>query len=239
MSYKIFSKYYDSALGGREETVSLLSEIVFDYASQKKKFLDIGCGTAMLTKIFGENRETIGIDMSEEMLLIARKHMPSAKFICSDMRDFNLEENFDLVMAVGDSFNHISDLEDWGKAFRNIRAHLTDEGVFIFDFLTTDFLNPALIRPVILREGDGRIFLMQFSRDSENSATWIMKEFENLKGNQYALHEAKIREYIFNTDVVLSLLLSAGFNVIEVSGKVRGVAAQGDRRLIVVCGKST
>ncbi|MEJ2267898.1 MAG: class I SAM-dependent methyltransferase [Nanoarchaeota archaeon] len=73
-----------------------------------KKILDIGCGHGRDCKYFSEKGfETIGIDLSENFLKIAKKKSPLSKFAKMDMRKLNFpKESFD-GLWVCSSFLHI------------------------------------------------------------------------------------------------------------------------------------
>lgn len=71
MSYEIFLKYYDSALGDRGATIDLLLGKINSYVPTTRSLLDIGCETAKPTKIIGSSKETVGLDISKDMLAIA------------------------------------------------------------------------------------------------------------------------------------------------------------------------
>lgn len=66
------------------------------------KILDLGCGPGNVAKCIRENVgdvEITGIDLSEEMLKIARLVNPHDKFICEDLRNINFDsESFDGVI---------------------------------------------------------------------------------------------------------------------------------------------
>lgn len=49
-------------------------------------FLDFACGTGRLLKVGAEHFETcVGIDISEDMLSVARERVPTARFYCMDV----------------------------------------------------------------------------------------------------------------------------------------------------------
>jgi ubiquinone/menaquinone biosynthesis C-methylase UbiE len=105
------------------------------------KILDIGCGPGRDASTFvKQDIDVVGVDISEEMLNIARNKVPEATFKKMDMRNlyFN-SETFDGVWSAG-SLQHIpkSEMDD---LLSNIHSILKDGGIFFSD----------------LREGEGEI----------------------------------------------------------------------------------
>ncbi len=91
--------------------------VVKDYLKKKPggdgglKLLDVGCGDGvllyLLKKTFGQNIELFGIDSSEEAIMIARKQIPEAHFICGDVYQIKFPENhFDIVVS-SDVIEHV------------------------------------------------------------------------------------------------------------------------------------
>lgn len=77
--------------------------LVFSMIKTKKgKALDLGCGTGNYTlELYKRGFEVVGVDISEEMLRIARKKLPNIKFIRADAYSLPFEENtFDLVLSI-------------------------------------------------------------------------------------------------------------------------------------------
>ena len=75
------------------------------------------------------------MDFSEGMIDIARENNPHIPFDVADMITSRPEEKFDLVTCTGDALNHILDLENVGKIFRNVSFYLEKGGWFVFDLL--------------------------------------------------------------------------------------------------------
>jgi len=73
-----------------------------------KRILDIGCGPGRDSNYFSnKGLEVIGIDLSEELLKIARKNSPNSEFYIRDMRNLDFEsESFDGIWACS-SFLHV------------------------------------------------------------------------------------------------------------------------------------
>jgi len=101
---------------------------------KSKKILDIGFGTAVLTKkLYDEKCIIFGIDFSEKMIEIASKKMPSAKLIQYDFNDGLPEEligqNFDYIIS-SYAFHHLTD-EKKVQFINLLYNHLNSKGEII------------------------------------------------------------------------------------------------------------
>lgn len=80
------------------EMASSLVELLAPQSGER--ILDLGCGTAQLTARIAESgAEVIGLDKSEEMLEVARRHHPQIRFDPGDAHDFSYEQPFDAVFS--------------------------------------------------------------------------------------------------------------------------------------------
>jgi len=65
-----------------------------------ERILDLGCGTANLTKQINEKaKEVIGIDNSTDMVKSAKLQFPNLSIYQKDAADFDFEESFDAIFS--------------------------------------------------------------------------------------------------------------------------------------------
>src|SRR5207249_2778368 len=102
--------------------------------------------------------EVTGVDLSEEMLGVARKKVRGVRLFQGDMRKVALGEQFDAVLCVYDSINHLVRFRDWEAVFRRAREHLVDGGVLLFDINTEHRLARSPEGPRLVQWfGDGNL----------------------------------------------------------------------------------
>jgi SAM-dependent methyltransferase len=77
--------------------------------------IEIGCGTGELLAALNPSRG-LGIDISSQMIEIARRNFPHLRFEVSDFEDLQVEEKFDYVVVV-ETIGHVEDIQ---KAFREL-----------------------------------------------------------------------------------------------------------------------
>ena len=93
--------------------------------------LDVGCGAAEpIAQYFIEaGFQVTGLDFSEPMIELARARYPENDWICSDMREFDLQRRFDGIIA-WNSFFHLTQHDQRGVLDRFI-GHLASNGVLM------------------------------------------------------------------------------------------------------------
>ncbi len=87
----------------------------------QKRVLEVRCQTGGLLAAT-EPSFGVGVEISQELVEVARKDHPDLDFICSDPEDLVLGEKFDYVI-----FGHIFDTVDILSALNRIRDHCTQD----------------------------------------------------------------------------------------------------------------
>ncbi|MEM3550701.1 MAG: methyltransferase domain-containing protein [Candidatus Bathyarchaeia archaeon] len=142
---KVFDKYaqyYDLLYMDKdyEKECDFIEEVFQKISSLKiKRILDVGCGTGNhLVLLAKRGYEVVGVEKSESMAQIAEekihKHKLRARVVEADALDFNLNEEFDACISMFAVINYIIQTDDLIKVFKNIRRHLKQGALFVFDF---------------------------------------------------------------------------------------------------------
>lgn len=82
-----------------------------EFIAQNSKVLDIGCGSGRLIELFKKNHQVTGIDLSIEMIKMAKTKHPAVEFICGDFLEWNTQETFDYIIAWDSVFHAAHDLQ--------------------------------------------------------------------------------------------------------------------------------
>ncbi|MEN8120730.1 MAG: class I SAM-dependent methyltransferase [Bacteroidota bacterium] len=111
--YNLWAKHYESNGNPMTGLDGMVFEKNFPFQDIKnKKVLDIGCGTGRLTRILSQNGGIVsGIDISEQMLKIARKNDPKSNYqIYIANRAFPFkDDSFDFITS-NLVLEHVEDL---------------------------------------------------------------------------------------------------------------------------------
>jgi SAM-dependent methyltransferase len=112
--------------------VKFIKEMVKRYKrAAGNDLLDVGCGGGHHDLFLKEDYKVVGIDKNEKMLTLARKLNPELSYHQSDMRTFQLNRKFDVVIAMDMIMYNLS-YSDLEKTIRNFSNHLQVGGVMIF-----------------------------------------------------------------------------------------------------------
>jgi len=176
--------------------------------------VDLGCGTGVLCETLHEaGIDTLGIDLSEEMIAIARERAPELHYEAGDMTDFHTEGRFDLVTCTGDALNHVTDLDDVGKVFGCVRAALNPGGLFVFDLLRADEVPEG---EPFWADFDSLRVRFFAERDEEGFTTLRVDAFE---GDIPKFSEV-IKEKTHDVGDICDMLRDNGFDVLQCADRL-------------------
>ena len=114
----------------REETKSFCKAIINNSKNKPQTLLHLGCGAGINDYTFKKHFKVTGIDISNEMLKIARKLNPEVKYIHGDMREIRLKLRFDAV-AIPDSIGYMTTERDLRRAINTAYRHLNTGGILL------------------------------------------------------------------------------------------------------------
>lgn len=111
-------------------------EVVSQFSQPSdRKVLDAACGPGYLTELLEENFEyVVGVDLSEEMVRLARSNTDS-KILRDDILSVELEEEFDIITVFGESVAHFDEKHILLSFFENMYDHLSESGRLLFDYM--------------------------------------------------------------------------------------------------------
>jgi SAM-dependent methyltransferase len=113
------------------EETELFSKIIKEHSKIKPKtLLHLGCGAGGNDYTFKKHFKVTGVDISEDMLEIARNYNPEVTYLHGDMRTVKLYECFDVV-AIPDSIGYMTTVEDLKSAIITAYNHLKPGGVLL------------------------------------------------------------------------------------------------------------
>ncbi len=142
MDYDLLATFYDAFIDPDvyEEYIKLINQY-----TTRGTLLDIGCGTGTLSiELAKAGYEVVSTDLSEEMLQIvsfrAKEENIDIEVAMYDLLD-PIDYLFDNIIASMDVINHLTDLEDVEFGFTNIYNSLKENGIFIFDVLSAEYID--------------------------------------------------------------------------------------------------
>lgn len=139
-AYTGFAQVYDTFMDNvpYDEWGEYLVSLLKKYGVEDGLVLDMGCGTGAMTRYLdAHGYDMTGIDVSEEMLTIAKeKSSPDILYLLQDMREFELYGTVKAAVSICDSMNYILEKEDLVQVFKLVNNYLDPSGIFIFDMNT-------------------------------------------------------------------------------------------------------
>lgn len=206
-SYSAFAYVYDELMDNvpYDAWAEYLTGLLRENGVPEGIVCELGCGTGQMTRrLAAAGYDMIGIDLSEEMLDVAREQEygmgyevsedadsaekadetavgdeefsePSILYLQQDMRSFELYGTVSAVVSICDSMNYITSEEDLLQVFRLVNNYLEKDGVFIFD-MNTEYKYKELMGDATIAENR-----------EEVSFIWENLYDEEQKLNEYAL----------------------------------------------------
>lgn len=195
---------------------------------QPETSLDLACGTGVLCEILHKNGiRASGMDFSSGMIEIARGNCPEIHYDVADMITYCPEAQFDLVTCTGDSLNHIENLDDIEKIFRNVYAYTAKNGYFLFDVLNEREVSTSEPFEMDFSE-DIRVWF-QMTRPDEKRVNLKIRVYEK----EELSFEENIRETIHDPTEICGLLVDCGFEVLKCGDRLLDDANRGTTWFVI------
>lgn len=133
MAYGQFASIYDQFM--YDQPYHQWLNIITPYL--KDDLLDLATGTGNFITLIPDNIKVTAIDLSEEMLSIAKNKRNNTQFIVQNIAELNLNQQFSCITCLCDSINYLQDESDVIATFKHVSDHLKPGGTFIFDVHST------------------------------------------------------------------------------------------------------
>ena len=208
-----------------DEEFNFYSEILKKYHCVQ--VLEIGCGTGNLASRFiGNGFQYTGLDLSEDMLAIARRNHAGGEFVNGDMRDFHLSTEFQAAIITGRTISYLVSNEDVYDAFANFNKHISSKGIVAFDCIDASKFIPFIKKDekVIHQASfDGRTFIRESFWNINFNQSWTFDwrsvYFEDCKSDLKKIGEDTSTIRAFTKDEIGLFLRLTGFEVMEIQDR--------------------
>jgi SAM-dependent methyltransferase len=138
-----YCKFYDNFfLNLSKNTYEIKYILNLSKNFNNNKILDIGCGTGNHVNLLSNvHKDTIGIDISPEMIKIAKERYPNNQFKLGDILNNNLfdSNDFTVITCLGMT---IYDIIDKDTFFENCNSLLQTNGYLILHMVERDLFSP-------------------------------------------------------------------------------------------------
>ena len=182
--------------------------------------VDLGCGTGTLTKILADKGiDTIGVDMSFEMLEVARNKCEFCEktpmFLCQDMRELELFCTVGAVISMCDCINYLLTTDDLLTTFKLVNNYLYPRGLFIFDFNTV-YKYRDVIGDTTIAENriDGSFIWENFYYEEEQINEYDLTIYKKDDEDKYIRFEETHIQRGYEPETIIELVKNAGMEVV-------------------------
>jgi trans-aconitate methyltransferase len=214
------SRYYDAiyykadVYEAEAETVSRL--IRKHKRNQNRRLLDVACGTGTHIKFFLGRHQVSGLDLSEEMLDLAREQYPDVDFHNLSMVDFELDERFGSILCLYGSIAFVQTVENLQTTLRTFSNHLDPGGVLVLTpWSSKEEFKEAVVSDRVKR-GDIQVARMEKVERSGEGAVRITYHYliaEGLDVRYYMGQHPPIG--LFSLNEYEEAIRRAGLDVVE------------------------
>lgn len=222
-NYSGYATVYDLSMEHipYDKWADYIENIMEQHGIPKGLVLELGCGTGNMTRqMQAKGYDMIGIDLSEEMLSIARQRSEDSDdnilYLCQDMREFELYGTVSAIICVCDSINYMLSKEDLSKVFRLVSNYLDSGGLFIFD-MDTEYLYKEVLgdnTTYVSHEKGNFIWENGFYPEemiNEVNMTLFIKESDS---ELYSKHEETHVRKAYKLDTIKQLLIESNLEFV-------------------------
>ena len=198
-----------------------------------KKILEVGCGAGMLARRFLENGYNyLGLDLSVEMLDIARTEVKQDQFVHGDMRNLSFNQEFDSVLITGRSLAYVTDNKGILDTLNGIHKSLNENGLFVFGvFEANGIFDNFNDFEQTIQHNDKRIQrISKLERNLETGWTynWLAKYIIECEGVVSEFEDETILR-AFTKDEILLFLKLTDFKVKELVDEKKAITIIAER----------
>lgn len=214
-------------------------KLIFDNIKIPKgaKILDMACGAGRHAIILSrKNFDVTAVDLSENLLSMAKESAKKENlfinFIQSDIRKFETEQKFNLVLNLFTSFGYFETDEENFSVLQKAYDNLEIGGYFVLDFFNSEYIQKNLIEfsEEIINEAE----IHQFRKIKNNRVT---KKIVITKNGNLTQFEESVR--MFTKDELVDAIQKIGFDIYKTFGDFLGNKFEKftSPRLIMICKK--
>ena len=119
--YRKFAGYYDLIYqwmdyAGEVEFIGKMVDLYL--GSGGNDLLDVACGTGNHAQYLTDSFKVVGLDLNREMMEIAGAKVPEMELIQGNMKEMNLERDFDVIICLFSSINYHTNLPELESTFQ-------------------------------------------------------------------------------------------------------------------------
>lgn len=194
-----------------------LEKLFFERVPGGARVLDVCCGSGHVTgELIRRSYRVTGIDLSAELIALARAALPGSDFRVQDARNIQIEAPYDAALSTFDSLNHLLTLNDLREALASVCRALAPGGMFVFDMNLEEAYSLDL-REWTVDIASERVGLVRGSFDpaTKKAATELICFSKAGDGNLWRQSRSVVEQRCYTQPEILAALADAGFRGTE------------------------
>lgn len=220
MSYSEFADVYDILMKDAKykKRTAYLWKLFKTHGKTPKLLLDLACGTGEFSVAFAmKGVEVIGVDMSEDMLAVAREKTADngldILYLCQKAEELDLYGTVDGAICCLDSLNHITDINKLSKAVKRVSLFMEEGSLFIFD-LNTEYKHRNILGNNTFVMDEEEVYCVWQNRfDEKRLITDINLDFFLEDGDTYIRSSESFKERAYTKEQIEGILNKAGLEI--------------------------
>lgn len=226
--FKTISTYYDALyVKEREyapEAAKVKDLLTIHGVLPQADLLVLACGTGGHIPYFKEDYNVSGLDLSQDMLDLARGKFPGIRFHLGNLIDFKLETDFDAIICLYGSIGFVKTVENLHASMKRIATHLRPDGVALITPWSTveDFQDIIVVDAA--DQPDLKIARMEHVCLKEPKIVEVTFHHLLGKNNEVTYHKQSMEIGLFSREEYISAMTDAGLKVTE---EYKGVDVRG------------
>lgn len=215
------------------------------FSQEKNLIVELGCGTGSFSQVlYSRGYDIIGIDISPDMLDLARKKSIEAgmdiMYLEQDMRELDLYCTAGTIVSVCDSINYILEDEDVVETFRLVNNFLYPGGVFIFDFNTVHKYRDVIGDATIAENREDCSFIWEnYYHDNEHINEYDLTIFARCGGKDVFRRSMETHfQRGYDLDEMVNFVKEAGLEFIEaIDADTHEAPNEDSERIYIIAGE--
>lgn len=221
-SYRNFAQVYDLLMTDYpyEEVYQWILKKVEEQQINPDSILEMACGTGSLTSHLLSLGKVYAFDLSSDMLAMAQNKLSAhgaLRLFQMDMRTFQMNQVYDLVLCLCDSLNYLPSLEAMDEVFQRVSQALKPGGLWLFDFNTEYNFKTNFKDYNFIFDLDEVYCVWDNFYDEENRENHYQLDIFQPVGDAYKRSCEHHIEYAYTMEEIQNLIDKHGFKCLSIN----------------------
>lgn len=241
MQYGEFAYIYDRLMHGDidyDRWCDYIENMFLSHGCEPQTICELACGTGSMTeRLIKRGYDVTGVDVSSDMLAAAADKLGNTELMCIDMTRFVPRKRYDAFLCMIDGINYVTVPAALLRMFKNVRAALSDGGVFMFDISSEYKLRDVIgINTFIRSEYDVFYAWQNEYYEKYNICDMLLNFFVMDKNGKYSRFEERHTQRGWTEEQIRTLLKKAGFSEVYAYDELSFEPPKEDsERIVFVC----